>query len=134
MILRRDHRLANRRAVHFADTLDDDFIGLRSGSAINNQLTEAAARLGRAIRMRVHVTGYDALCLMVSAGLGIAIAPRHLVHLYVRKMNIVEVRLDEPWALRQLGICVRSRQDLPAAAELLVSHLQRCAEERRAVE
>lgn len=131
VILRRDHPLAGRKALHFVDTLDYDFIGLRTGSAINNQLTEAATRLGRTVRLRVQVTGFDALCLMVSAGLGIAIAPRHLVRLYVRKMGLSEVKLEEPWARRQLGICVRSAEDLPVAAKLLVAHLQQCAQERR---
>lgn len=131
VILRKDHPLAEGKALKLSDTLDYDFIGLRAGSAINSQLTEEANRLGRTVRLRIHVTGYDALCLMVSAGLGIAIAPRHLVGLYVKRLGITEVRLDERWARRQLGICVRSMSELPMASKLLVEHLQKCAQARR---
>lgn len=45
--------------------------------------------------MRMQVTGYEALCLMVSAGLSIAIAPRYIVRLFVKRLNICEVKLAE---------------------------------------
>ncbi|MFI5445152.1 LysR family transcriptional regulator [Polaromonas sp. UC242_47] len=131
VVLRRDHPLAVHKSLHLTDLLDWDFFGLRTGSAINSQLTEAAVRTGRTIRLRVQVTGYDALCLMVSAGLGIAIAPRHLVRLFVKRLNICEVKLAEPWARRELGICVRAHAELPTASSLLVKHLQQCANERK---
>lgn len=131
VVLRRDHPLAMRKSLQLVDLLDWDFVGLRTGSAINSQLTEAAMRTGRMIRLRVQVTGYDALCLMVSAGLGIAIAPRHLVRLFVKRLAICEVKLAEPWARRELGICVRAHAELPAASRLLVKHLQDCAKKRK---
>jgi DNA-binding transcriptional LysR family regulator len=68
---------------------------------------------------------------MVSAGLGIAIAPQDLTKLFVRRLALTEVALDEPWAERRLGICVRSMAGLPPAGRLLVEHLQACAAERR---
>lgn len=131
VVLRRDHPLAVHKSLQLADLLDWDFVGLRTGSAINSQLTEAAVQTGREIRLRVQVTGYDALCLMVSAGLGVAIAPRHLVRLFVRRLNICEVKLAEPWARRELGICVRANAELPTASNLLIRHLQQCADERK---
>jgi DNA-binding transcriptional LysR family regulator len=131
VVLRRDHPLAAHRSLRLADLLDWDFVGLRTGSAINSQLAEAAAGSGRAVRLRVHVTGYDALCLMVSAGLGIAIAPTGLVRLFVERLNLCEVPLAEPWARRELALCVRAQAELPQAARRLVEHLQRCAQQRR---
>ena len=131
VVLRRDHPLATRKSLQLTDLLDWDFVGLRTGSAINSQLTEAAAQAGRAVRLRMQVTGYDALCLMVSAGLGIAIAPRYLVRLFVKRLNICEVKLAEPWARRELSICVRANAELLTASSLLVKHLQKCANERK---
>ena len=131
VILRRDHPLAGRKSLQLADLLDWDFVGLRTGSAINSELTDAAARTGRPLRLRMQVTGYDALCLMVSAGLGIAIAPSHLVRLFDKRLNICEVKLAEPWAHRELGICVRAHAELPNATSLLVKHLQQCANARK---
>lgn len=131
VVLRRDHPLSARKSLQLTDLLDWDFVGLRTGSAINSQLTEAAARTGRSVGLRVQVTGYDALCLMVSAGLGIAIAPRNIVKIFVKRLNVCEVQLAEPWARRELSICVPASGRLPIASDLLVKHLQRCAAERK---
>lgn len=124
LIVRNDHPLATRRRIRFADTLDWDYVGLRTGSAINMQLTKAAAELDRQLRLRIQVTGFDALCQMVSAGLGIAIAPQNLTKLYVKRLGIKEIPLEDEWARRELSICVRSQAALSPAAMLLVAHLQ----------
>ena len=130
-IVRRDHPLATRKRVVFADLLDWDFVGLRTGSAINTLLKQVAQQQHREFRLRIQVTGYDALCLMVSAGLGVAVAPRHLTRLHSSALRLREVPLDEPWARRRLCIAVRKRQALSPAAESLVAHLQACAQRRR---
>ncbi|BCZ81196.1 LysR family transcriptional regulator [Paraburkholderia terrae] len=132
VVVRSDHALAGRKSVRFEETLEWDFVGLRTGSAINTQLTQVANRLQKDFRLRIQVTGYDALCLMVSAGLGIAIAPRNLTKLFVKRLGVTEVPLAESWAHRHLGIAIRSRESLSAAAEALVTHLQARAASRRA--
>ncbi|WP_028220420.1 LysR family transcriptional regulator [Paraburkholderia oxyphila] len=132
VIVRRDHPLAGRKSVRFEETLAWDFVGLRTGSAINTQLTQTAIRLQKDFRLRIQVTGYDALCLMVSSGLGIGIAPRNLTKLFVKRLGITEVPLAEPWAKRRLGIAIRKRESLSPAAESLVAHLQARAAARRA--
>lgn len=130
VVVRRDHELAGRKSVRFEEALAWDFVGLRTGSAINTQLTQVAQRLQKDFRLRIQVTGYDALCLMVSAGLGIAIAPRALTKLFVKRLNITEVLLAEPWAHRHLGIAIRNWASLSPAAEALVTHLQARAASR----
>jgi DNA-binding transcriptional LysR family regulator len=131
VITRIDHPLARRKRVKLVDLLDCDFVGMRTGSAINSQLMRAATEANRPFRLRIQVTGYDAMCLMVSAGLGIAIAPQNLTKLFVKRLALAEIKLDEPWAPRQLGICIRSMEALPTAGRLLVDHLQACANARR---
>ena len=64
------HPLTLAKSVSFSDTLKFPYVGLRSGSVINMQLVKAAADSGRTVNIPVQVTGYDALCLMVAAGLG----------------------------------------------------------------
>lgn len=124
LIVRHDHPFAKYKKINFVDTLDNDFVGLRTGSAINMQLTKAASDLSKTIRLRVQVTGYDALCLMVSAGLGIAIAPKGLIRHYVNRLGLKEISLLDQWANRQLCIGVTSMNNLPTAAHLLVTHLR----------
>ena len=125
------HPLARRKSVAFAETLEFDYVGLRTGSTINLQLLNAAARQDRALRMSIQVPGYDALSLMVQAGLGIAVMPKSIAALDPRSLALAVVSLDEDWAERELKICVRSFNALPSAARLLVEHLRRSATPNR---
>lgn len=70
------------------------------------------------------MTAYDALCLMVEAGLGIGVLPKMSAKPYAKTLGIRVIPLDDPWAERELKICVRSFDSLPVAAQLLVNHLK----------
>jgi DNA-binding transcriptional LysR family regulator len=124
LITPRGHALAKRRSVAFAETLEFPYVGLHADSAINLQLIRAAHEAGRTMRTTIHVTSYDALCFMVESGMGIGIMPRAVAQPYKRTLGIAVVGLQEPWAKRQLKICVRSLAALPVAARLLVEHLR----------
>ncbi len=118
------HALATHAAVRFADALPFDCVGLHTGSAINLLLVRAAGDLDRALRLRFQVTSYEALCLMVEAGIGIGFLPRAVAQRYADTLAIAVVTLDEPWAVRALKLCVRSYPALPPAARTLVDHLR----------
>ncbi len=119
------HALARRRSgVRLADALDCDFVGMHPGSAINHVLTRAAAELERPLRLRIQVTGYDALCLMVSAGLGVGVMPRGSAQLYRGALGVRIVTLNETWAERRLSLCVRAGESPSSVARLLVDHLR----------
>jgi DNA-binding transcriptional LysR family regulator len=97
---------------------------MHPGSAINNLLTRAAAELEMPLKLRMQVTGYDALCLMVSAGLGVGMLPRGSAQIYRGTLAIRAIPLAEPWARRRLSLCVRSEESLTRVARLLVDHLR----------
>ncbi|MRR50599.1 MAG: LysR family transcriptional regulator [Rhodocyclaceae bacterium] len=124
VITPKDHILAHNKSLSFRETLDFDYVGLPVGSALNNQIVRAANDLGRTPKLRIHVNSFDALCLMVEAGLGIGIVPRGAAKPYFKGLRIRPVPLREPWATRDLKLCVRSFEALPAAAKLLVDHLR----------
>ncbi len=124
VITPKDHDLARSRSVSFRETLDYDYVGLPVGSALNNRIVRAANDLGRTTKLRIHVNSFDALCLMVEAGLGIGIVPRGAAKPYFKGLRIRAVQLREPWADRDLKLCVRSYDALTAAAKLLVDHLR----------
>ncbi|MFJ2363762.1 LysR family transcriptional regulator [Pseudomonas sp. NPDC087697] len=116
------HPLADRKIIKFTDTLDYEYVALRSGTHLNFQLIKAANDIGRSLKIRMEVSTYDALCLMVQAGVGIGIMPEESVGIY--KMDGARtVVLDEEWALRELTLCVRSREGLSMAAGLFLEHL-----------
>jgi DNA-binding transcriptional LysR family regulator len=124
LIVPRGHALARRRRVRFAETLDHDFVGLHTGSSINQELARASLAAERPLRLRIQVTSYDALARMVEAGLGIGVMPRAVAQPLSRSLGIVAVGLSDAWRRRQLSICVRSGESLPPATRLLVDHLR----------
>lgn len=117
------HALTALPQVCMQQALAYDFVGAHTGSAINGLLTRSAAQLEMPLKLRIQVTSYDALCLMVAAGLGVGVLPRQSAALYAHTLPITAVRLNEPWAQRQLWLCMRSYEGLPPVAKALVDHL-----------
>ena len=52
------------------------------------------------------------------------VMPRGSAALYKGTQPIRVVTLNEPWAQRQLVLCVRSEESLSSVARLLVDHLR----------
>lgn len=117
------HALARRKNVRLAEALPYDMVATHPGSAIHNQLVRAAAEAGAPLKLRMQVTAYDALCLMVAAGLGLGVMPRGSAQLYREALAIRLVALDEPWAQRRLMLCLRADETPTGVARLLVDHL-----------
>ncbi|MFI4926924.1 MAG: LysR family transcriptional regulator [Burkholderiales bacterium] len=123
LIVPRGHALARQEAVAFEDTLDFDHVGLHSNSSIYLAMREAAAAAGRAIKLRIHVTGLDAMCRMIDNGLGVGLMPRRAFTL----MHVGElacVPLTDAWATRDIRLVARDFSTLPLTARLLVDHLR----------
>ena len=119
-----DHPLAHRERVAFADTLDFDHIGLHSASSINMRTHLAARQAGRALRLRIHVPGFDAVCRMVQAGMGVGVLPQQVFEAMGRQLGLAAVPLDEEWAARSLVIVVRDSDALSPVSRLLFDHLR----------
>lgn len=128
------HKLAKQSTTSFADVVEHEFVGLDRASALQRFLAEKAVRLGRPFRLRVQLRSFDAVCRMVERGVGVGIVPRTTADWATRTMAIAVVELSDPWALRELKICVRSLDDLPPSAQKLVDHLRRYGERMRTVE
>jgi DNA-binding transcriptional LysR family regulator len=133
VIVPRGHALAKRAAVAFADTLDFDHVGLHANSSIYVAMREAATAAGRAIRLRIHVTGLDAMCRMIHNGLGVGIMPRRAFALMHGVGDLEGVRLTDDWARRDIRLFARDFSTLPLTARLLVDHLRARAEEPQAL-
>src|ERR1700754_2393313 len=55
LVVARDHPLAKRAKVGFAEVLDYDFVGLDRASAWSRFLADKATRVGRAVRLRIQL-------------------------------------------------------------------------------
>ena len=123
LIVPRGHALAKRKKVAFEDTLDFDHVGLHANSSIYLAMRDEAARSGRTIRLRIHVTGLDAMCRMIHNGLGVGVMPRRAFELMHGVGELDCVALADAWAHRTIGLVARDFSTLPVTAWLLVDHL-----------
>ncbi|KND61994.1 Transcriptional regulator, LysR family [Candidatus Burkholderia verschuerenii] len=119
-----DHPLAARASAPFADTLDYDHIGLHSASSINMRTHLAARQAGRALRLRIHMPGFDAVCRMVQAGMGVGVLPLQVFEAMGRQLGLAAVPLEDDWAARSLIIVVRDSNALSPVSRLLFDHLR----------
>ncbi|MFM9438220.1 DNA-binding transcriptional LysR family regulator [Janthinobacterium sp. CG_23.3] len=110
--------------IAFAQTLAYDFVGLAADSALQQHLSEHAAKLGQRLRYRLRLRSFDAICRVVESGAGIAIIPAAAARRYEKMLAIRQRRLTDPWAMRHLLVCVRRYDDLSAHARALVGALK----------
>ncbi len=124
LIVPRHHALVRKPAVAFADTLALDHVGLHSNSSIYVALRQAAAALGQSIRLRIQVTGLDAMCRMIHNGLGVGVMPLRAFTLMHNADELAAVPLTDTWAHRRIELVARDFTTLPRSARLLVDHLK----------
>jgi DNA-binding transcriptional LysR family regulator len=123
MVVPAGHPLAGRRAMHFEEALEYDFVSLSQGTSLARRLQAETEALGRRLKLRIHVRSFDAMCQMVAAGLGVAVLPADAVHALVRSLNLRQVPLKDAWARRQLLIGVRDPDEMTRHVRAMVEHL-----------
>lgn len=116
VICPRSHPVSRRRRLRLDELLDHDYVALSSGTALQKQVELEAARTNRPLRLRIQARSYDAVCMFVSAGLGLSLVPEQVARLMAPSLGLTVARFDEPWALRHLVAAVRSVDELTDAA------------------
>ncbi|GJD34413.1 LysR substrate-binding domain-containing protein [Methylobacterium aerolatum] len=125
LVAARGDPLAGRGAVAFADVLERELVGLDRRSAISRFLVEKAARLGRPMRLRAQLRGFEAVCRLVEARVGLAILPESTALRAARTLGITVVPLSDPWARRDLTLCLRDLSALPPFVRDFIDVLRR---------
>ncbi len=123
MIVPRGHVLGAQDAIAFEASLDFDHVGLHSNSSIYLAMRDAAAQAGRTIKLRIQVTGLDAMCRMIHNGLGVGVMPQRAFELMHGVGELESVALTDAWAARRIELVARDFSSLPVTARLLVDHL-----------
>jgi len=123
LIVPRGHVLGARDTIAFEDSLEFDHVGLHSNSSIYLAMRQAATALGRTIKLRIHVTGLDAMCRMIHNGLGVGVMPQRAFELMHDVGELESIALTDDWAARQIQLVARDFSTLPLTARLLVEHL-----------
>ena len=123
-VVHRDHPLAGYPGVTLTELLEHEVIGYdpRAGLQL---IQRQAALIGRQVRIRVRADGYDVVCRLAQAGLGVGIVGENSALLFAPTMDLVILPLLEPWARREHRICIKeSTQQLGQAARLLLEHIR----------
>ncbi|MES2259303.1 MAG: LysR substrate-binding domain-containing protein [Pseudomonadota bacterium] len=129
LVMRGDHRLARRDHVAFAETLNCDHVGLHVNSSINSRMHLAARAAGRALKVRIQVPGFDAVCRMAQVGMGLGVIPYDVFLAIGRPLGLAAVALEDAWAERELKVIVRDVKALSPVTQALFGHL--CSAEAR---
>jgi DNA-binding transcriptional LysR family regulator len=123
VLVPRGHALSNQGAVRFAELLDHDLVGLHAGAAAHEVMREQAAMLGKTLKARLQVRGFDAIAQLVEAGLGVAILPQGPAERFAQVFSVDQLTLQEPWAAREYRVAVPKQQSLPAVVQRFVDAL-----------
>jgi DNA-binding transcriptional LysR family regulator len=100
LVVPKGHALAGRKRIGFADATEFDFVALTQGTSLAQRLALETQSLGKALRVRIHVRSFDAMCQMVAAGLGIAVLPDAAVQPHLRSMGLRRIELTDAWVDR----------------------------------
>lgn len=122
------HPFAGRDSIDFAEALPFNFVSLQRDSAIHGFLDQIVGAAGTSLKIRIRVSGFDSLCRMVEADAGVGVLPASVAYRLATSHDIAIVALRDPWAVRELKICVQRLADLPAFARDLVDYLVRQSE------
>lgn len=126
LIMPPGHPLAGQDCIAFAEVVDAPFVMLHAGSALHGFMTDIAANLNARLDIRIQVRSFEAMLRMVAAGAGLGLLPRASIG-EARHASVAIAELADPWARRDLQVCVRDLRTLSTHAKALVDLL--CARE-----
>lgn len=123
LVVPRGHRFARRKRMAFAETLDEDAVGMHPGSTLQTFLAQVTDKLGKPLKLRIQLSSFDAMCRMIGAGVGVGIVPESTARRNLAPMNLVQIDLTDDWSVRERYILVREHETLPAYARSLIDTL-----------
>jgi DNA-binding transcriptional LysR family regulator len=124
LVTSRRHPFARRRRIAFAETLDEDAVGMQQGSTLETFLSNMSSQLGRQQKLRIQLTSFDAMCRMIGAGVGVGVVPESAARRNRESMNLALVDLTDAWSVRERYMLVRDNESLPAYAEALIEAIR----------
>lgn len=124
LVTRHDHPFAQRRSIGFAETLDEDAVGMQQGSTLQTFLAQVCEQLGRPLKLRIQLSSFDAMCRMIGAGVGVGILPESTASRNLKAMGLAMVELTDSWSVRERHVLVRNPDKLPGYAQALIDALR----------
>lgn len=117
------HPLSQRDTVSFEESLAVPHVGFRD-STLQHLLVDRAGLLNRKLGMRVLMSSYETMCMMIAAGVGVGVLPESCAERYVRSgMPLEVVKLSDAWSLRERYVIYRDLDALPLCARAFIDTL-----------
>lgn len=123
LVTPRSHPFAGRKSIAFADTLDEDAIGMNQQSTLQTFLAQVTDKLGKPLKLRIQLSSFDAMCRMIGAGVGVGIVPESAARRNQKAMGLALIELTDAWCVRERYILVRDQSKLPPYAQSLIDTL-----------
>ena len=118
-----EHPFAANDSCRFGEYLGQALVGLHATSSLQQFIERMSLLAHQPARFRVRAPSFNALAQLVAQELGLAIMPRAVASRYAAALPLKLVQLDEPWAIRELNICVRPQSNDRMPALMLARHL-----------
>src|ERR1700757_3166635 len=96
---------------------------MQAHSAAYQMLLAYADHISVPLKLKLHVSSFDALLRMVQSGLGIGIMRDAAFEAIGKPMGLRGISLADDWVERQIDIVHRGDETLSAAGKLLLRHL-----------
>ena len=129
LAMRRNHRLAGRAWVSWAELEGERLIAVARSSGNRQLLDDALAKAGRHPAAILEVSHIATLLGMVEAGLGVAAVPRMAIS--PRHSSLKGIPLRQPAVSRSLGLITRHGAAMRPAAETFCDYLRAALKARK---
>lgn len=123
LVAARDHPLAKRGTVSFAEALDHDFVGRNPESALHSFIADIVTSYGRKLKLRIQVASFEDMCRLIEEGIGVGVLPLSAVQRQDRARRIQVLDIEDAWSVQSLKICVREPDAMPDFARELIEFL-----------
>ncbi len=127
--MRRDHPLANRKAVGWQEIAGERLISVARSSGNRQLLDDILSKAGLNPNFAFEVSHIGTLLGMVEAGLGVAAVPR--MALPANHPSVVGLMLRKPTISRSLGLLSKQGATLRPAAAMFHDHLSQALRRRK---
>lgn len=119
-----DHELTRLREVWFEEVLDYDYIGVNPHHSMHTFLSRQSNEIGKPFKLRASIRGWFEVSRMVAQGAGVSVMEQSAATRLAASGRIVVIPLADPWAKRELKLCVKNLSALPAFVRDLVEELR----------
>lgn len=108
--------IAKNERCRFKQWLQQPIVGYETDSSLQQFIQRMAIIAHQPAQFRATVPSFSSVAELVAKNVGVAILPKPIAKRFAKNLAIKIIELDEPWADRELHVCLRPQTDtsLPA--------------------